>query len=63
MNVAPSGTLLSRHGRLLAVLAFFGLLVGGFALLGLGEHFSLTAIRDKLHSPAGAVVTPVQAGR
>jgi uncharacterized membrane protein YdjX (TVP38/TMEM64 family) len=64
MNGAPQpavparkGHLLSRHGRLLAVLAFFALLAGGFALFGLGEHFSLTAIRDQLlmHPASGFV--------
>lgn len=40
--------LLSRHGHLLAVLAFLALLISAASLLGLDTHFSLSAIRDKL---------------
>lgn len=58
MRDAPPRTLLSRHGRLLAVFAFLALLFGSVALLGLGELFSLAAIRDKLlmHPASGFVI-------
>jgi uncharacterized membrane protein YdjX (TVP38/TMEM64 family) len=58
MNGLPIRTILSRRGRLLAVFVFLALLLGSAALLGLGEHFSLTAIRDKLlmHPGSGFVI-------
>lgn len=54
----PERTLLSRHGRLLAVLAFLALLAGSVASFGLNEHFSLAAIRDKLlmHPASGFTI-------
>jgi len=49
MTAGRQGSLLlARHGRLLAVIAFLGLLVAAFGMFGADEHFSPETIQQGL---------------